>query len=147
MYYFNVHTSEARWTKPSHDKEVGEFLRRHGIHSTSDTQKSYSTEMLTVNVSLALKKLRERPQYTAGCRHFVLFLVYLLLLFLLWGKLADMDNSQGVEMGLRSRINAIQFEVTPGPHLSQSIRATSWDGVRNLGDLHDWTLAGMTQRF
>ena len=147
VYYFNVHTSEARWTKPSHDKEVGEFLHRHGVHSDvagdANQAQHYSTEMLTVNVSLALKKLRERSQWRAGRRSFVLFAVYLGLLFGLWGQLADIGNSQGVEMGLRSRINAIQFEVTPGPHLSQSIRATSWEGVRNLGDLHDWTLAAV----
>ena len=90
---------------------------------------------------MALKKLRVRPNYYEGRRGFCWFLLYLMLLFWWWSTIADIEHGRGVEMGLQSRISAIQFEVTPGPHFSQSIRATNWEGVRNIADLHDLTLA------
>jgi hypothetical protein len=138
-YFFNKHTGEACWTKPSHDTEINDFLIRNGVNQAE--AQDHHGQTLTINIQKALKKLRVRPNYYAGRRHFCWFLLYLSLLVLWWSKIADIDDGRGVETGLHSRISSIQFEVTPGPHFSQSIRATNWAGVRNLGDVYDLTQA------
>jgi hypothetical protein len=65
------------------------------------------------------------------------------VLFYCWWMLADVANSKGVEMGMSTRLSSIQFEVTPGPFASQSIRAARWNQLRSLGDLHDWLMAAV----
>jgi hypothetical protein len=151
VYYFNTETDEVRWTKPSHDKEVDDFLRRHGVVTSSIDAQSESdrhhVSSLKVNVKEALEKLRRQPKYYAGRRSFMVFALYLISLFMFWGVLADVSSSQGFEMGLRERIDNIQFEVTPGPYSSQLIRTTNWEGIRTLGDLQDWTLAAVEELY
>ena len=79
-------------------------------------------------------------------KRFLVFASYTLgvwLLFLLWSELANVPATQQVERGLRTRLSALQFEVTPGPHGSQSIRATPYSGIRSTGDLYDWLTAAV----
>lgn len=139
-YYYHKLTLETKWVKPSHDKEINDFLVRNGVKQQVEKNKD-SGPMLTINVQNMIKTLRVQPDRYRGRRNFRFFLVYCFLLIAWWTIIADIGDGRGVETGLHSRISAIQFEVTPGPHFSQSIRATNWAGVRNLGDLYDLTLA------
>eukprot|EP01043_Picozoa_sp_COSAG02_P021493 COSAG02_NODE_1093_length_14617_cov_13.078661_2_plen_471_part_00 len=144
-YYYHRHTRETRWVKPSQHMEIDDFLVHNGVKEQSDVGQQRGPAM-TINIQKAIQKLRVQPNYYDGRRNFFGFVVYLFLLMIWWQTIADINDGRGVETGLHDRINAIQFEVTPGPHFSQSIRATNWAGVRTLGDLHDLTLA-MVENF
>ena len=139
-YYYHKRTRETKWAKPSQDTEINDFLVHNGVKQQSD-DRLHRGPGLTINVQKTMEKLRVKPNYYRGRRNFFCFVVYLALLMVWWLTIADINNGRGVETGLHNRISAIQFEVTPGPHFSQSIRATNWAGVRTLGDVHDLTLA------
>ena len=152
-YYFHKDTRRTCWHKPSQDALIAEFLEAHGVVVSEHTNRSVITDdtkpddmfggRLHLNIAQTLLKLRAEPARNRGRWAFIIFTIYLILLFSCWYLLADIAGGRGVESGIRSRLESIQFEVTPGPHGSQSIRAASWERIRTIGDLHDWLLAAV----
>eukprot|EP01052_Picozoa_sp_SAG31_P018432 SAG31_NODE_1305_length_8893_cov_7.391176_10_plen_711_part_00 len=93
---------------------------------------------LFFDVDVVVGHLEHATKVRQGGLLFLFFLIGVCLQFAQWHALANPAGARQVEAGLRNRVQSIQFEVTPGPHFSQSIRATSLHKVSSTGDLYDW---------
>jgi hypothetical protein len=117
--------------------ENQEYILHTAVETyTSQDQLFFDVDIVHEYLSLARREFD-------GAISFIFSMLGVVMFFWLWYEMASINATASVERGLRTRLSAIQFEVAPGPHGSQSIRAANFQGVTSTGDFYDWLAAAV----